>query len=181
MMRPAACRVGLLGVLLLGHVAAAPTAADPEAALGGERDRLIAKIAAGEDLQASVLLFQKLLLRRKELIAAQQAEAERIERQAAAEQAAAEAQKRAQQAEQQRRQEAEAAEAQKRAQLEARQQAYLQSLDQLAGRYCYLSAFPRERHHKGGVTADFGKVVRKIEVRIPPKNALADETPVTLY
>jgi hypothetical protein len=95
----------------------------------------------------------------------------------AAELAAAENERRAEAERKQRQKQEAEAEAQKK----AARRSYLSSLDHSASRYCNLSVDPQQRHFKGGVSADWGQVVRKTAVEVPPANALAEPQLFTVY
>src|SRR5262249_32247952 len=107
MVRRAACMYVLCAALplmklsALGTEGGPPASAelDPEAVLRHERDVLIGRIACGEELEASVSAFQKLLQRRTQLLIAIKEAAERArkeeEARRAAEQEAIEKQRRA--------------------------------------------------------------------------------------
>lgn len=180
-------RVSVLSPCLLfllvcaGSSAARAEVADPEAALGSERDALIRKIARGEDPQASLRAFLRLAARRDQLLAAAKEAAERAQKAEEAGRQREAAERQRAQDEQRQKQERDALAAEAARRLEAERAAYLSSIDHSASKYCHLSADPKKRHISGSTSADWGRVLRKQIVRLPAANALADERAVTMY
>lgn len=165
----------------LGAPGANAQVADPEAALSSERDALIRKIARGDDPQASLRAFLRLAARREQLLTAAKEAADRAQKaEEAVRQREAAEQQRAQD-EQRRQQEREALAAEAAKRLAAERADYLNSIDHSASKYCHLSADPQKRHVSGGISSDWGRVVRKQIVRLPAANALADERVFTMY
>jgi hypothetical protein len=123
-----------------------------------ERDRLIALIAKGSDVDGNTKKFAALLHERDKTIATSQAakDAERAARQA----------------------ESEA----RRAQADWRRE-YERSADYEIGWRCTLSVDPKNPvpSDEGRFRADWGRVVKKESVRLAPKNALDEGEPATLF
>ena len=184
---------GWLGATLLGVVVAradAPTADTPmtaeeeqavEAALGQQRDALIARIVADVGVADATRAFVRLQGRRTEVIAGvRRAAAEEARKAEQARDAARLAVAAAQQAEQEKAALAKAAQdVEERA--AAARQAYLASLDHQASRHCHLVADPTVRHFDGGQAADWGRITRRVQIQLPPKDALSDGETDTMY
>jgi hypothetical protein len=162
MARGAALFVCLVACVL-GH-AGEPTPTADEV----ERDRLIALITSGKDVEGNSKKLQALITARQKSEAA--AEAEKRTREAAAE-----ADRRTREA---------AAEAEKRTREAARQwrQRYQKSADYDLGWRCTASVDPRHPvpSSEQRFFADWGRVVKKEAVRLAPKNALDEGEPATL-
>lgn len=64
-----------------------------------------------------------------------------------------------------------------------RQQADSKSVDGIVGSHCALYRDPKNPPggHRENLSAEWGKVVRKEQVRLPPKNAFDDGEQITLY
>lgn len=158
---PAARSPRRLRYLMIGLVmgAASPVgvaraeAPDPTPEFNAERDALLEKIARGQEFEASVRRFAMLLKQRDTIIATSRA------------------------AQDQKRQE--------RDTRDAWQTAYRKTVDYDASWRCVLSVDPRRRVEVAGVSgnfpADWGRVVRKETVRLPPKNDLDEGERVTMY
>jgi hypothetical protein len=126
---------------------------DPTPEFNAERDTLLEKIARGQDFEASVRRFAMLLKQRDTLIATSRA-----------------------------------AQEQKRREIDTRaawQEAYRKTVDHDASWRCVLSVDPRRPVQVAGVhgnfPADWGRVVRKETIRLPPKNDLDEGERVTMY
>jgi hypothetical protein len=137
----------------LGAATAHAEPPDPTPELNAERDALIEKIARGQDFEASVRRFAMLLKQRDTLIATSRA-----------------------------------AQDEKRHETETRvawQGAYRKTVDYDASWRCVLSVDPRRPVRVAGVDgnfpADWGRVVRKETIRLPPKNELDEGEMVTMY
>ncbi len=119
--------------------------------LDAERDALIAKITRGVELEASVQRFRTLVQERDKLIATSKA----------------------------------AVEQQRAIELERRttREAYHKTVDYDAGWRCTLSVDPAHPapSDESRMRADWGRVVRKEEVRLQPKNDLDEGELVTAY
>jgi len=133
-------------------------AEDPTPELGVERDALIDKIARGVDYETSVKRYSELVKQRDAVVATSAA---------------------AKQKEQQER-DAQRADAAKR---RAWQDAYHKTNDYEVGWRCTLSPDPAHPipSTEGRFRPDWGKIVRKRSIRFPPKNALDEGEPATLY
>lgn len=128
-------------------------APDPTPELNAERDTLLEKIARGQDFEPSVRRFAMLLQQRDTIIATSHA-----------------------------------AQEQKRHESDTRaawQAAYRKTVDYDASWRCVLSVDPRRRVEVAGVSGNFptdwGRVVRKETIRLPPKNDLDEGERVTMY
>jgi hypothetical protein len=143
-------------LLLLCGAARAEESKTPQ--LDAERDQLIPKIIDGKDLDASIKRFGELIKQRDQVIATSEAarEAER------------------------KRHEQERAE---RDALQKLRESYTTGADYDVAHRCTLSPDPahpvpsKEGYFKG----DWGKVTRKEAIKFPPKNALDDGEPATMY
>ena len=113
-----------------------------------ERDALIAKLARGEDYEASMQRFSELWRKREALRAEGVAEEKRAQ------------------------------EAHKRLLEDAR------SVDGIVGAHCGLYRDPNNpppHYASSDMIGDWGRVVRREPVRLPPKNAFDDGEQITLY
>jgi hypothetical protein len=137
-------------------VAHASTPETPE--LDAERDQLLDKIARGVDYDASVKRFAALVKQRDPVVATSAEAKAREEKQRADERA-----------EQDKRR--------------AWRDAYHKTNDYEVGWRCTLSPDPAHPvpSTEGRFRPDWGKVVRKETIKFPPKNALDDGEPATLY
>jgi hypothetical protein len=131
---------------------------DPTESLNAERDALIEKIASGKDFDASVKRFAALVQERDKVVATSQ-QAKELEKKA---------------------RDTERAE---RDQRRAWQDAYKKTNDYEVSWRCTLSPDPAHRipSREGRFQPDWGKVIRKQTIHFPPKNALEDGEPATLY
>lgn len=120
-------------------------------AVAAERDALIDKIARGEDLDASVKRFAALIKARDKVVATSHA--------------AREAEDKAREAERE------------------WQKTYQKSADHDLGWRCTLSVDPKHPvpSDEGRFRADWGRVVKKEQVKLTPKNDLDEGEPATLY
>jgi hypothetical protein len=123
-----------------------------ESALEAERDQLITKIYRGIDVTQSITALGFVMEKHRKHIAEQTQAAEQKEQKEALRQAVLNAEK-----------------------------AYLRSLDYTAGTRCHLTVDPKQPHHHGHVAADWGKVVRRAQLKLPSTNATDDEQEVTMY
>jgi hypothetical protein len=128
-------------------------APDPTPELNAERDALLEKIARGQDFEVSVRRFAMLLKQRDTIIATSRS-----------------------------------AQEEKRRERDTRiawQTAYRKTVDYDASWRCVLSVDPRRPVQVAGVSgnfpADWGRVVRKETIRLPPKNELEEREQVTMY
>lgn len=153
MARTAAATVALLACATAWALDPEPT---PE--LVAERDKLLEKIIAGQDYEASVKRFAALVKQRDAAVATSRAALE----------------------EERRRHEAERAGAQAR---RAWMETYRQTGDYEVSWRCTLAADPKNPppSREGRFRADWGQVTRKETVRLPPKNALDDGEQVTMF
>lgn len=151
-------RTALITALALLSADAHAERDDPTAHLNEERDALIAKIARGTDLQASVRRFGELVREREGKVATTQAAIDR------------------ERADHQREREAQAA--RRKAEEE-----YHQTLDYHVSWRCTLSPDPARPlpSTEGRFKPDWGKVIRKEKIRLVPKNELDEGEPRTLY
>jgi hypothetical protein len=152
-------RALLLSALLAA--AAGPVRAwneEPTPELVEERDQLIDKITRGVDYDASVKRFIALLALRDQKVAT------------------SEAARKAEEA--QREKERELAQARRKIMDE-----YHATLDHEVSWRCTLSPDPANPvpSREGRFKADWGKVIRTQKTRLPPKNALDEGEPITLY
>ncbi len=142
-----------------GGLARTAFAVEETPELDAERDQVIQKlIQGGPDFDSNVKRFSELLKKRDAVIAT--SEAAREARRAESEKERAIAQE-----------------------LRARIDAYTKTADHRVARGCTLSPDPthpipsREGYFRG----DWGKIVRKAQIRFPPKNELDEGELVTLY
>jgi hypothetical protein len=119
--------------------------------LDASRDELIAKIVRGTDYDQSVQEFAALLAKRDQRTATSKAARDR---------------------------QREAAQA-----IRARQDAYHKTGDYAVSWRCTMSVDPAHPvpSREGRFAFDWGKVVRKEKIRLPPKNALDEGEPTTIY
>jgi hypothetical protein len=145
-------------VLLLPLASARAEREDPTAHLNDERDQLIEKITKGTDYAASVKRFGELVKERESKVATTQAAIDK---------------ERAQQ--QQERDE--------REKLRKVRDEYRKTLDYEVSWRCTLSPDPAHPlpSTEGRFKPDWGKVIRKEQVRLTPKNELDEGEQVTLY
>lgn len=132
--------------------------ADPTAHLHAERDALIQRIASGKDYEACVKRWKELVAEHDRLVAAS-ARALALQNS---------------------NREAQAKEAESRAKL---RDDYHQTADYDASWRCTFSPDPAHPipSTEGRFKPDWGKVVRKQQLRRPPKNALDEGEPVTMF
>jgi hypothetical protein len=148
----------LLALLLLSAAPARAERAEPTPELLEERDALIDKITRGVDYDASVKRFASLVQKRDAVLATS---------------AAAKEKERAEHDKQ-------------RAEADARRKLrdeYHKTADYEVSWRCTLSPDPAHPlpSREGRFRPDWGKVTRKESIRLPPKNALDDGEPATLY
>jgi hypothetical protein len=145
-------------VLALFTAGGARAANDPTAELNAERDQLIEKIRDGVDYDASVKRFGELLGKRDVAVATTEAARAKERERANAE----------------------------RAERDARhklKQDYEHTVDWEVAWRCTLPADPAHPppSTEGRFKADWGKVTRKEQIRLPPKNELDEGEAWTLY
>ena len=141
----------VLAIALLGALGGARAEAPQTQALDAERDRLLERIVRGVDYDASVKRFAELVAQRDQLVATSQR-----------------------------------ARDEERATQQARREwleAYRKTADYEVGWRCTLSPDPAHPlpSQEARFRPDWGKVVRKQQVRLAPKNALDEGELVTLY
>jgi hypothetical protein len=148
---------GALCGALLCFAGPAHSSPDPGAELEAERDALIGRIIKGADFAAAVRRFKELAEQRQRLIDAQQAQKEQDRAQRELERL-------------------------RREQDRAQKDAYRKTADHEVSWRCTLSPDPAHPipSNEGRFKGDWGKVVRKERVRLPPKNELDDGEEITL-
>jgi hypothetical protein len=150
-------RALILAVLVAAAGPARAETADPTAELNAERDALIDKITRGVDYDASVKRFAALVKQRDGVVATSAAAVEKERAQKDAE----------------------------RAERDARyklQKEYHQSADYEVSWRCTLSPDPANPvpSTEGRFKGDWGRVIRKEQIRFPPKNELDEGEPATM-
>jgi hypothetical protein len=153
MVRPAC----IIALCLAAGSAQAGRERDEDPAVTAERDALIDKIARGVDYEASVKRFGELVKARDQVIATSAAA---------------------------RQKEQEARDAERKVREERRkvQDDYKKTLDHEVSWRCTLSPDPANPipSKEGRFKGDWGKVIRKQQFRLPPKNDLDDGEPATV-
>jgi hypothetical protein len=150
--------MGRAALVLLFLVGVAGATEDPTSELNEERDALIDKIARGVDYAGSVKRYSELVKQRDSVVATSAAAKQKEKATRDAERADADARR-------------------------AWRDGYHKTNDYEVSWRCTLSPDPAHRipSKEGRFQPDWGRVVRKQTIRFPPKNALDEGEPATLY